>query len=228
MRLIEAYKEWETTQIDGLTYPAECVLEGDDGIRVGLLTSLRAVRGHLWFRLHSSGVRYLVAPEGGAWAAIKTDRYLQLKAEHGDEFTLASGWKVYPSFPSYFDLEDEEVKATEFVHLHAHSDFSPLDGLSKVEEMVEAVVADNQPALALTDHGSCAGHPLLSQTAGKHDIKPIFGIEANFVYDRFLRKNQYDYYHLILWAKTDTGLRNLWAMNTEAYREGFYGRPRMD
>lgn len=229
LRLIESFNEWETTRIDRMTYPAECVLEGDDGIRVGLVTTLREMRGHLWFRLHSSGVRYLVAPEGGGWAAIKTDRFLQLRDERHDALLLNSGWKVYPSFPSFFDLEDgPPALVTEFVHLHSHSEHSALDGLSRVEEMVEAVVADDQPALALTDHGSCAGHPVLNREAKKHGIKPIYGIEAFFVNDRFVRENQYDYYHLILWAKDDIGLRNLWAMNTEAYREGFYGRPRMD
>jgi DNA polymerase-3 subunit alpha len=146
---------------------------------------------------------------------------------------------------------------TPFVHLHAHSEYSPLDGLSKISEMIEAVTLDNQPAMGLTDHGVCAGHPQLQKLALKAGIKPIFGMEAYLVDDRTVRgpdkkdftppdgsshevieevKARYelakskarDYYHLILWAMDDEGLQNLWAMSTEAYREGGYYVPRLD
>jgi DNA polymerase-3 subunit alpha len=125
-----------------------------------------------------------------------------------------------------------------FVHLHLHSEFSALDGLTKIDEAVEAAKNDGQPAVALTDHGTCAGHPHLKEACEKAEIKPIFGIEANFTDDRRKRGTGQgkeesqrilnDYQHLILWAKTTEGLRHLWAMSTEAHRDGFYGRPRMD
>lgn len=115
---------------------------------------------------------------------------------------------------------------------------SPLDGLSKVEELIATVVADNQPALAITDHGYCASHPELQKLATKADIKPIFGVEANFTDNRFRRGDSniegdskfvlYDYRHLILWAETQKGLSNLWGAGTQANIEGFYGRPRLD
>lgn len=140
-----------------------------------------------------------------------------------------------------------------FVHLHTHSEYSSLDGLSTVQEIVDRAVLDNQPAVAITDHGVCAAHPHLSRVAGEAGIKPIFGIEANFVNDRMRRglglpdgrkksdlneaellaydtdlAEVKDYWHLILWAETDEGLHNLWAMSTEANRDGYYARPRMD
>ena len=143
-----------------------------------------------------------------------------------------------------------------FVHLHTHSEFSPLDGLSNIAEIAQQVVADGQPAFAITDHGTCAGHPQLQSVAQQFGVKPIFGIEAYFVDDRLARprpapnakdfdtenayKNavaenkvyqqslQHGYNHLVLWAQNNTGLQNLWAMSTESHQDGFYYRPRMD
>ena len=114
---------------------------------------------------------------------------------------------------------------------------SALDGLSNMAEIVREVAKDNQHAVAITDHGTCAGHANLMTVATKEGIKPIFGIEAYFVHDRLTRpekgdreaqRSLKDYYHLILWARDDVGLRNLWAMSTESYRDGLYYKPRMD
>ena len=140
-----------------------------------------------------------------------------------------------------------------FVHLHTHSEFSALDGFSTIDEIVEQVKADGQTAVAITDHGVCAGHPYLQKVATEQGIQPIMGIEAYFVDDRFRRakglpdkkrKSELtdeelaayeqdnaevrDYWHLILLAQNDVGLRNLWAMSTEAHRDGYYRHPRMD
>ena len=141
-----------------------------------------------------------------------------------------------------------------FVHLHTHSEYSSLDGLSTVQEIVDRAVADDQPAVAITDHGVCAAHPHLQRVASAAGIKPIMGIEAYFVNDR-MRPGRWtaggaqerptcrrrslspttptwpkskDYWHLILWASTDEGLSNLWAMSTEANRDGYYRHPRLD
>lgn len=115
-----------------------------------------------------------------------------------------------------------------FVHLHAHSEFSALDGLSTTKEMARLAAADGQPAIAVTDHGNCAAHPdhqIACEAAG---VKAIFGLEAYFVPDRFERKENgkkpSDYWHLILLAMDDEGLKNLWAMSTESYRDGLWGK----
>lgn len=117
---------------------------------------------------------------------------------------------------------------TDFVHLHSHSEYSPLDGLSTVKEMVAAVKADGQTALAFTDHGNCAVHPDAQIVCEAEGLKPIFGLEAYFVDDRFARgedgKKITDYWHLILWAMDDEGLKNLWAMSTESYHDGLWGK----
>jgi len=143
-----------------------------------------------------------------------------------------------------------------FVHLHTHSEYSPLDGLSKIAEIAEQVKKNGQNAFAITDHGTCAGHPQLQKVADSFGLKPIFGIEAYFVNDRIVRplprpavkefatkreheiavekqkeqqkELQHGYQHLILLAQNQIGLQNIWAMSTEGYREGFYYRPRID
>jgi DNA polymerase-3 subunit alpha len=112
-----------------------------------------------------------------------------------------------------------------FVHLHCHSEYSPLDGLSTTKEIVAAALADGQTAIAFTDHGNCAVHPEAQIECERAGIKPIFGLEAYFVDDRFAREGKpSDYWHLILWAMDDEGLKNLWAMSTESYRDGLYGK----
>jgi len=116
-----------------------------------------------------------------------------------------------------------------FVNLHTHSEYSALDGYSTIEEMVDRVKAMGQSAVAVTDHGICAGHPQLQAICDEKGIKPIFGMEAYLVDDRFSREDLYSYQHLVLWALDDEGLLNLWAMSTESYRDGLYGKyPRLD
>jgi DNA polymerase-3 subunit alpha len=115
-----------------------------------------------------------------------------------------------------------------FVHLHTHSEHSALDGLSTVQEIVDRAVALGQKSVAITDHGNVAGHPAFQDACDEAGIKPIFGIEAYLVEDRFSREDAKDYQHICLWAMDDEGLANLWAMSTESYRDGFHGHPRLD
>jgi DNA polymerase-3 subunit alpha len=147
--------------------------------------------------------------------------------------------------PTYHEVLDQlEAKqdppraGSEFVHLHTHSEYSPLDGLSRMDEIVREVTSHGQSAVAITDHGTCAGHPELQRAADKAGVKPIFGIEAYLCDDRVIRAEQgdkemqaklrNDYWHVCLFAQNDTGLRNIWAASTESFRDGFYHRPRMD
>jgi len=116
-----------------------------------------------------------------------------------------------------------------FVSIHCHSEFSALDGLSTPTEMAEAAVADGQTAVAITDHGTCAGHPAFQIACDKAGVKPIFGLEAYFVHNRLVPgKANNDYYHLVLLAMNDVGLKNLWAISTESYKDGFWHKPRID
>ncbi len=119
----------------------------------------------------------------------------------------------------------------QFVHLHNHSHYSLLQGLSKLPEMVSMAVADNQPALALTDYGSMYGAIHFYKECLKQGIKPILGLDA---YMAFRDMQQKDHgidnkrYPFTLLVKNLDGYKNLMKLVTQSYIKGFYYRPRMD
>ncbi len=133
-----------------------------------------------------------------------------------------------------------------FVHLHVHSEFSLLDGAAKIEPLVQAAVADGQPALAITDHGVCYGLIEFYKTCKSHGIKPILGIEAymarNSVEERPKRKSkkkaddgggeddkgQKLYYHLTILAENNEGYQNLMKLSSDAFIKGWYRKARVD
>ncbi len=118
-----------------------------------------------------------------------------------------------------------------FVHLHVHSEFSLLDGLSRIDDLVSRAVELNQPAVALTDHGAMYGTMPFYRAAKRAGIKPIIGIEA---YMAKRRMNQRDpqkdkeRYHMLLLAQNQTGYRNLLQIASSAQLDGYYYRPRID
>ncbi|MEO6578993.1 MAG: PHP domain-containing protein, partial [Candidatus Limnocylindria bacterium] len=119
----------------------------------------------------------------------------------------------------------------EFVHVHVHSEFSLLDGLSRIGEMTQRVADQGMTALALTDHGSMYGVIPFYAAANKAGIKPIIGVEA-YVAPRGMTdkegKQDADYHHMILLAKDDVGYKNLLALTTAAHLDGYYYKPRID
>lgn len=118
-----------------------------------------------------------------------------------------------------------------FVHLHTHSHYSLLDGLSKVEDMVKLAKEKGMTALALTDHGAMYGAVEFYMACKKNDINPIIGVEAYIANrSRFQKESQIDNkrYHLTLLAKNNTGYQNLLKLTTAAHVEGYYYKPRMD
>ena len=118
-----------------------------------------------------------------------------------------------------------------FVHLHTHSHYSLLDGLSKVDEMVKLAKKYEMPALAITDHGNMYGAVEFYKEATKAGIKPIIGVEAYIANrTRFDKQAGIDNqrYHLTLLAKNFEGYKNLIKMVTAASTEGYYYKPRMD
>ncbi len=118
-----------------------------------------------------------------------------------------------------------------FVHLHTHSHYSLLDGLAKIDELVEAAKKDGAPALALTDHGVMYGVIEFYQKCKKEGIKPIIGVEAYLAPKSRFDKNKSDeksYYHLLLLARNNEGYKNLIKLTTIAHLEGFYYKPRID
>ncbi|MBI4185505.1 DNA polymerase III subunit alpha [Candidatus Berkelbacteria bacterium] len=118
-----------------------------------------------------------------------------------------------------------------FVHLHTHSHFSLLDGLSKIDQLVEKAKASDMPALALTDHGAMYGVIEFYQAARAVGIKPILGVEA-YVARRTIadRDPKLDAkpYHLTLLARTMEGYHNLTKLVSISHLEGMYYKPRID
>ncbi len=121
---------------------------------------------------------------------------------------------------------------SKFVHLHTHSHYSLLDGLAKIDELVERAKNDGAPALALTDHGVMYGCVEFYQKCKKAGIKPIIGVEAylapNSRHDKITKEDEKNYYHLILLAKNYDGYKNLIKLTSIAHLEGFYYKPRVD
>ncbi len=109
------------------------------------------------------------------------------------------------------------------VHLHAHSEYSLLDGACKIDAMAARAAELGQPALGLTDHGVMNGAIDLYKACKKHGIKPIVGLEAYFVEDRVAVKEQvrYERNHLTLLAENDTGFANLVKLTSAGFLEGF-------
>ncbi|MBI4433616.1 DNA polymerase III subunit alpha [Candidatus Uhrbacteria bacterium] len=119
-----------------------------------------------------------------------------------------------------------------FVHLHVHSHYSLLDGLTRIDELIAAVKADGQPAVALTDHGAMYGAIEFYRAATKAGVKPIIGVEAYLAprsrHDRERQPGDRAYTHVVLLAKNRTGYQNLLQLTTLAHLEGFYEKPRID
>ena len=118
-----------------------------------------------------------------------------------------------------------------FVHLHTHSEFSLLDGASRISEMVRLAAETGMPAIALTDHGVLYGAIDLYLQAKVAGINPIIGQEAYVATRSRLQKEgraDRDPYHLILLVKSLTGYRNLIRLASLAHLEGYYYRPRID
>jgi DNA polymerase-3 subunit alpha len=121
------------------------------------------------------------------------------------------------------------MEPIKFTHLHTHSHYSLLDGLTKVNEMVARAKETGMDSIALTDHGVLYGAVEFYKLARKHGVKPILGVEAYIApRDRFSKENGERYNHLILLVENQTGWKNLIKLVSKAHLEGFYYKPRMD
>src|ERR1035437_10304626 len=120
---------------------------------------------------------------------------------------------------------------TQLIHLHTHSHYSLLDGLSKLEDLVDLAKKPGMPAMAITDHGNMYGAIEFYKLAKNAGIKPIIGVEA-YVANRGLANKDPGIdnkrYHLTLLAKNMQGYKNLMRLVTISHLEGFYYKPRVD
>ena len=119
---------------------------------------------------------------------------------------------------------------TPFVHLHNHSEFSFLDGASKIKEMAKLAVQMEMPAIAITDHGTMYGCFAFYEACKAVGVQPIVGCELYVATrgrrDRDPKKD--GNHHLVALAKNETGYRNLMKLATKASLEGMYYKPRVD
>jgi DNA polymerase-3 subunit alpha len=132
------------------------------------------------------------------------------------EMIMSGGYKLRPS---------------DFVHLHNHTQYSLLDGLTKIPALVDRVKELGMGAVSITDHGTMGGAIEFYKTAKDKEIKPIVGMEAYIAPRTYLDKDpSYDrqYFHLTLLAMNQAGYKNLMKLATIASLEGFYYRPRID
>lgn len=114
-----------------------------------------------------------------------------------------------------------------FGHLHVHTEYSTLDGMCKIEELVQKVKEHGHKFLAITDHGTMAGHYEFQETCKKHSIKPILGCEF-YMSHNDIATSEDNGYHLIAFAKNQIGLQNLYRLQAEAYKTNFYRKPNVN
>ena len=118
-----------------------------------------------------------------------------------------------------------------FVHLHVHSHYSLLDGLSTPEAYAKKAVEQGAPAVGLTDHGVMHGGIEFYKACKKLNVKPILGCEVYIAFNKLTdKRHQVDNKrtHCVLLAETQEGYENLLKMTTVAHLEGYYYKPRVD
>src|SRR6476661_7052855 len=123
------------------------------------------------------------------------------------------------------------IAPNDFTHLHVHSEFSLLDGLGRITELVDTAAQLGMDSMAITDHGALYGAVAFYQAARTKGIKPIIGVET-YVARRSMTdkegKADAQPFHLILLAQDLVGYRNLCRLITDAHIDGYYYKPRID
>ncbi len=120
-----------------------------------------------------------------------------------------------------------------FAHLHTHTEYSELDGLSKVPALAARAKSLGQEALAVTDHGNLYGAIAFYRACVDEGVRPVLGMEAYVApgsrHDRASGRDAgANYFHLVLLAENERGWRNLIQLSTKGHLEGFYYKPRLD
>ena len=120
---------------------------------------------------------------------------------------------------------------SDFVHLHVHTEYSLLDGQSRIDRLINRAKELEMPAVAITDHGVMFGAIDFYRKARSAEIKPVIGLEAYLAPRRMTDKDPVQdkrAYHMLLMAQNETGYRNLLRIASASQLEGYYYRPRID
>ena len=123
------------------------------------------------------------------------------------------------------------MSSSDFVHLHVHTEYSLLDGACRINKLIETAVSMGQKAIAITDHGVMYGAVEFYEKAKENGIKAIIGCEVYVApRNRFDKDKVLDsrYSHLVLLCKNEIGYKNLIALVSKSFTEGFYSKPRID
>jgi DNA polymerase III subunit alpha len=123
------------------------------------------------------------------------------------------------------------LQSSDYVHLHNHTQYSLLDGLTKIPALIDAVKEMGMESVAMTDHGTLSGAIEFYTTATNNGVKPIIGMEAYVAPRKHTDKDpahDKQYYHLIILAMNNQGYQNLMRLSTVANLDGFYYKPRID
>jgi len=116
-----------------------------------------------------------------------------------------------------------------FVHLHCHTDYSLLDGACEIGQLMDLVVEQKMPAVAMTDHGNLFGAVEFYNKAKEKGVHPIIGCEVYVSQQGLASRSDTDRYnHLVLLCENQEGYRNLLRLVSTAFLEGFYYKPRID
>lgn len=127
--------------------------------------------------------------------------------------------------------KQEKEPLVRFTHLHVHSHYSLLDGLSKIDELINYVKSMGMESVALTDHGVLYGAVDFAKEAKKQGVKPIIGCEFYVAIDGMDQKRpgiDDERHHIIFLAKNKKGYQNLVKMVSKSHLDGFYYKPRID
>ena len=120
----------------------------------------------------------------------------------------------------------------EFTHLHVHTEYSLLDGSSKIKEIVKRAKELGMDSLAITDHGVMYGVIDFYRACKAEGIRPVLGCEIYVAPGSRFQKEGGDsderYYHLVLLAENNTGYANLMKIVSKGFTEGYYYKPRVD
>ncbi|SRR5579871_590554 len=170
-------------------------------------------------RLFLEGDKKLASPlKERDWVRVRGD--LRPDKYSHDELTLSA--KDIMKMPPPESREDRAAEKR--VELHCHTQMSRMDGLSKIERLIERAAKWGHTAIAITDHGVVQAYPEARAAAKKHGIKLILGMEGYLV-DEFKREKGMAIYHIILLVKNKTGLKNLYKLVSESHLKYFYKRP---